>query len=205
MELRPPRAKRTRRWLVVTPGVALLLIVGLVVWKRFQPVSLANRSTERQAALGLERPLPHWALFDQRNQLVRVDRYRGRHALLIQAGGATPRQHAEWRTLDQIAPQFHSADWIVLRVNSCRPAENRPEAGSTDSATTIWLSDLDGRVQAELAAAVDESRSALAVTGSEADAFSRVRWYHVDRRGVIVRTAPGWLNPTMAEEILATR
>jgi hypothetical protein len=205
MEHRPPGAKRTRRWLFVTPGVALLLIAGLVAWKRLRPVPLENRSMGRQAAAGLDHPLPHWALFDQRNRLVRVDRYRGRHALLIQAGGGTPRSDDAWRALDETAPRFESAGWIVLRVNSCRPAENRPEAGSTDSAATIWLSDLDGRVQAELAAAVEESRPASTVAGAAKDAFSHVRWYHVDRRGVIVRTAPGWLNPTIAEEILATR
>jgi hypothetical protein len=181
--------------------VALVLIAAVVAWKRSQPVPRANGSSARGTTERLNCPLPHLALFDQRNQLVRLDRYRGRHELLIQTGAGKPRQDKAWRALDGVAARLESAGWIVLRMNSCRPAENRPEAGSTDSAGTLWLSDLEGRVQAELAAAVDAPSP---VMGQGDQEFQAGRWYHVDRRGVIVRWAPGWVDLSLAEEFLAS-
>lgn len=70
--LRPFRAR------VLVLPIAALIIVGLVVWKSRQPPQPRSSAT-----LVERRPAPKFMGLDSNNQLVKFERYLGRHEILV--------------------------------------------------------------------------------------------------------------------------
>ena len=70
-----PRPFRVR---ILTLPIAAMIIVGLVVWKSRQPPQARS-----SAALIERRPAPKFMGLDSNNQLVKIERYLGRHEILL--------------------------------------------------------------------------------------------------------------------------
>ena len=70
-----PRPFRAR---VLVLPIAAIIIIGLVVWKSRQPPQAPST-----AVLVERRPAPKFTGLDSHNQLVKIERYLGRHEILL--------------------------------------------------------------------------------------------------------------------------
>ena len=131
---------RTSRFAVLTIVSSAIVVCGLVAWKstrRYQSPPAPESVLVRQA--------PLFQLHDQAMNALRIQRYIGRHKLLVAFLDATNgvdrsdlalslRQH--WKAMERTGG-------IVLGITAARPAENREAIDRSGEWPFVLLSDLN--------------------------------------------------------------
>jgi len=114
------------RKVLLVPPIAAVVIAALVVYRLNRPESVRTQLTLPPV---VARPMPLFQLYDEQSQLVRVQRYVGRHKmLLVFFDGSKGPDHSE--LLLSLRREFlaiHKAGAIVLAIAAVRPSELRPQ------------------------------------------------------------------------------
>ena len=127
--------------------VAALVIIGLVYFKSSQPqVELSNAARQ---ALQRRRPAPPFKLHDQRSQPFRLERYLGRHKLLIVFFDPSPgaAKNPQLQILKAGYDQLVAHDRKVIAISSATPYANRESFKSGGDFPFHVLSDADYSVE----------------------------------------------------------
>lgn len=115
---------RAMRKLYFVIPVSAVVITALVIYKLNEP-----RQTTRPPGqvVQISRPAPPLKLFDDQSQLVRLERYIGRHKLVVVFfdGRNGPDHSPLLLELKQQFSQLHQAGAIVLAVSEATPFANR--------------------------------------------------------------------------------
>ena len=111
-----------RRLLLIIP-ISAAVIAGLVAFKltrHYDPPS------EQESAAAV-RPAPLLKLYDQKSEIVRLERYVGRSKLLIvfYDGSRGPEDSSLLTTLRERYADLHATGAVVLAISAARPSENR--------------------------------------------------------------------------------
>jgi peroxiredoxin len=112
-----------RKLYLVIP-VSAIILTALVVFKRIEPRPSAQSVTPADLIL---KPAPPLRLFDDQSQLVRLERYLGRHKVVVVFfdGHDGPDRSPLLLELKQQFPPLHEAGAIVLAVSEATPFANR--------------------------------------------------------------------------------
>ncbi|MES2793238.1 MAG: redoxin domain-containing protein [Planctomycetota bacterium] len=128
---------------------AAIVIIGLVLFKTNQP-QIELSATARDA-LQRRRPAPTFKLHDQRSQPFRLERYLGRHKLLIvffdPREGAT--KNPQLQILKAGYEQLSAHSQKVMAISSATPYANRESFKLGGELPFHVLSDADYSVQTE--------------------------------------------------------
>jgi len=134
---RQPGVPAWVRWLLPVVGVGLL---GLVWWKQgqtYEAFPIPERAFVRQA--------PVFQLHDQSMQLLRLQRYIGRHKFLVafidSSRGVD--QSEVTRSLKERFAEFEQTGGLIVGVTAGRPAENREAIERLGGLPFVLLSDLN--------------------------------------------------------------
>jgi peroxiredoxin len=129
--------------------VAALAITGLVYFKSTQPQ--VQLSTSAREAIQRRRPATPFKLHDQRSQPFRLERYLGRHKLLIvffdPSQGAA--RNAQLKLLKAGYEQLAAHDRKVIAISSATPYANRESFKLGGDFPFHVLSDADYSVATE--------------------------------------------------------
>jgi peroxiredoxin len=161
--------------------ISAAVIIGLVVYRLNRPVTSIEPATPAAAV----RPAPLFSLYDDQSQIVRLERYVGRHKLLVVFFDGTEGPDRS-RLLLELRREFlpiHETKAIVLAVSMLRPSELRLPDDAQGERTRReepfpfpMLADFDGDVHRRYGAFDD-------ATGKPREAV-----FVVDRSGVIRHT-----------------
>jgi len=122
------------RKLLLIPPIAAVVITLLVIYRLNRPEPVR---TQELSPVVVARPLPLFQLYDEQSQLVRVQRYVGRHKLLIVFfdGSRGPDQSELLLTLKKHFRPIYDTGAIVLAISALRPSELRPPANDRGERT----------------------------------------------------------------------
>ncbi|MGE5193989.1 MAG: redoxin domain-containing protein [Deltaproteobacteria bacterium] len=111
-----------RRILLVIP-VSTAVIAGLVAFKLTRHYELPAGEDFTIVV----RPAPLLKLYDQKSEIVRLERYVGRSKLLIvfYDGSRGPESSPLLTTLRERYADLHATGAVVLAISAARPSENR--------------------------------------------------------------------------------
>lgn len=130
------------RRLLLLAGCAVV-IAGVVGFKLAYPQW--HLLEGRRGLAAISQPAPLFQLYDQNSEIVRLQRYLGRHKLVVvffdpQRGiGDNPLL----MTLSEHLLELHQARAVVLAISSARPAEHRQGAERGTKVAFPLLSDLE--------------------------------------------------------------
>lgn len=113
------------RKLLLIPPIAAVVITLLVVYRLNRPEPVR---TQELSPVVTARPLPLFQLYDEQSQLVRVQRYVGRHKLLIVFFDGTrgPDQSELLLSLKKGFRPVYDTGAVALAIGALRPSELRP-------------------------------------------------------------------------------
>lgn len=113
------------RKVLIIPPVAAVVITLLVVYRLNRPEPVR---TQELSPVVVARPLPLFQLYDEQSQLVRVQRYVGRHKLLIVFfdGSRGPDQSELLLALKKGFRPIYDTGAVVLAIGALRPSDLRP-------------------------------------------------------------------------------
>lgn len=173
--------------------IAAVVITALCAWK----LGREEQSAERRAAAdgnGIIQPLPpafRFELYDQTSQLMRLERYLGRHEIfVIFFDGRAPLENRFLLQLVEAAPALERRNVEVVGVSQALPQENEKVLAALLDALgrepgqhspVVLVSDLEGRVHrtwgvepADVFPAADEGGDAAAETVFFIDRAGRI-------------------------------
>src|SRR5690242_10679541 len=113
------------RRILLIPPIAALVILLLIVYRLNRPEPVR---TQEASPIVAARPMPLFQLYDEQSQLVRVQRYVGRHKLLIVFfdGMHGPDQSELLLSLKKDFRPIYDAGAVALAISALRPSELRP-------------------------------------------------------------------------------
>ncbi|HTI52170.1 MAG TPA: redoxin domain-containing protein [Planctomycetaceae bacterium] len=167
------------RKIVLVIPISAALIAGLV-WYRLHRAP----TTAAPVAIASARRAPQFQLYDEQSQIVRLERYLGRHKLLIVFFDGTKGPDGsdllnQLREGDQFLP-IHETGAVVLAIGALRPSELRPPPNERGERTIRdrpfpfpLLADFDGLVHRQYGAVDDTSGK------------TREAVFVIDRTGII--------------------
>lgn len=167
-----------RKRILVLPLSAAILFL-LVLYKHNQP----RQTPTELAALAREFPAPLFQLFDQSSQLVRLERYLGRHRLAIIFFDASKGADGDplLQQLREEHEKFTAEDIQILAISPLTPYANRQAIERSGPFPFPLLSDPDFRVHREWGAfnrELREPRPALFLINRA----GRIAWSAVDEQ-----------------------
>ena len=129
-----------RIWGVLAAGVAIAAICG---WR--VTVNKSQSYSEQLAAARIERPAPGFEALDAHNQMFRLQRYLGRHRVLVVFFSAeeSAAVDAGLAAVMQAYPQLHDRDIQVVGVSTALPQENRAALAHWDKIPFPLVTDID--------------------------------------------------------------
>lgn len=190
----PPRARQRAVWII---SAAMLFVGTLALYREFWPARQAPRLASDSHSV---RGAPLFTLYDQHSQIVRLERYIGRHKLLVafvttpprpapagspsplapdQPAGESPPESPLLRMVRDASARIQKTGAVLLAVSDNTPWENRGRADRRTPFPFPILSDLDGQTHRQWGA-YDQKTAA-----------STEAVYLVDQRGFILHAFAG--------------
>lgn len=128
------------RKLVLVIPISAVAIGGATAWKLTRPPA-EPVAVVRAADV---RPAPRSALYDEHAEIVRLERYYGRHKLLVAFfdGRQGPDQSELLHTLRAEFPRFHEAGAITVAISALLPSQHRQGAERNAPFPFPMLSDI---------------------------------------------------------------
>lgn len=172
--------------------LAAIVIIALVWYKYRQPHQDLNEFRAGKP-LSTRRPAPVFKLHDQRSQPFRLERYLGRHKLLIvffdPADGAA--KNAQLQILKSGYDQLSASGQKVIAISSATPYANRESFKLGGDFPFHVLSDADYSVEAEWGCLTKDDPPRVIPSA-----------FVIDRAGVINWSQIGGPSPIPLEKLL---
>ena len=170
---------------------AALVITGLVYFKSNQPQ--VELSASARDAIQRRRPAPTFKLHDQRSQPFRLERYLGRHQLLIVFFDPSPgaAKNSQLQILKNGFAQLSAHGRKVIAISSATPYANRESFKLGGEFPFHVLSDADYSVEAQWGCLTSEEPPQVIPSA-----------FVVDRAGVISWSQIGGIAPIPLETLL---